>query len=37
MEINKPDEGIMRGIGPLEKGQFINRKFFPNIRNQHQF
>ena len=37
MEINKPDEGIMRGMGKLEVPRFINKKFFPSVRNQHQF
>lgn len=37
MEVNKPDKGVFKGMGQLEVNRFINRKFFPNLRNQHQF
>lgn len=37
MEINKPDQGVLKGMGRLEVEQHINRKYFPKIRNIHQF
>lgn len=37
MEINKPDKGLFRGIGALEREQFNNKKYFPRLRNIHQF
>lgn len=37
MEVNKPDRGVFRGMGKLEGAKFINKKYFPNIRNIHQF
>lgn len=37
MEINLPDKGIFKGIGKLETKRYMNRKYFPNIRNMHQF
>lgn len=37
MEVNKPDKGVFKGMGQLENNKFINRKFFPNLRNQHNF
>lgn len=37
MEINKPDLGVFKGMGKLESAKFENRKYFPNLRNIHQF
>ena len=37
MEINKPDRGVFKGIGSLEVERHINKKYFPRIRNIHQF
>lgn len=37
MEVNLPDKGVFRGLGRLETVKFANRKFFPNVRNIHQF
>lgn len=37
MEVNKPDKGVFKGMGKLEMNQSINRKYFPKIRNVHQF
>lgn len=37
MEVNKPDRGIFKGMGKLEIKRQINRKYFPMLRNQHQF
>ena len=37
MEINKPEQGVLKGMGRLEIDQHINRKYFPRIRNVHQF
>lgn len=37
MEINKPDAGVFKGIGQLEVNKHINKKYFPKVRNIHQF
>ena len=37
MEINKPDLGVFKGIGPLQIHKNINKKYFPKIRNINQF
>ena len=37
MEINQGDKGIFKGLGALQKVDFTNRRFFPSIRNRHQF
>ena len=37
MEVNQPDRGVFKGIGKLETAKHVNRKYFPNIRNMHQF
>ena len=37
MEINKPDKGVFKGFGRLEEEHHINRKYFPRVRNIHQF
>ena len=37
MEINKPDQGVLKGMGRLEVEKHINRKYFPKIRNVEQF
>ena len=37
MEINLPDKGVFSGLGKLETAKFMNRKYFPNLRNIHQF
>ncbi len=37
MEINKPDKGLFKGIGGLQVDLHINKKYFPNVRNIHQF
>jgi hypothetical protein len=37
MEINKPDSGIFRGLGNNERAHICNRKYFPNLRNIHNF
>lgn len=37
MEINLPDRGVFKNFGKLEQPKFLNRKYFPNIRNIHQF
>jgi hypothetical protein len=37
MEINKPDQGIFKGIGALQQNNHINKKYFPKTRNIHQF
>jgi hypothetical protein len=37
MEINKPDKGVFKGIGSLDQYHPNNKKYFPRIRNIHQF
>lgn len=37
MEINKPDKGLFKGMGKLQGDQHINKKYFPRVRNIHQF
>lgn len=37
MEVNQPNKGIFKGMGKLESNRFINRKYFPRVRNVHGF
>lgn len=37
MEVNKPENGIFKGIGRLERTLNLNKKNFPLLRNKHQF
>lgn len=37
MDVNLPDKGVFKGIGPLERFVANNKKYFPNQRNIQQF